>query len=86
MLPFLGIGASMAMEDALVLGRAVTEAGSLEEGFVRYERARVDRARDVVLKARDEGRVIQGEKVIETFSKPREALPVFTYDARTAKV
>jgi hypothetical protein len=30
--------------------------------------------------------VIQGEKVIETLSRPREPLPVFTYDARTAKV
>jgi salicylate hydroxylase len=86
MLPFLGIGASMAIEDGVVLGRAVTEAGDLPEGLARYERARVDRATQAVLTAREQGRVIQGEKVIETLSKPREPLPVFTYDARTAKV
>jgi len=86
MLPFLGIGASMAIEDALVLRRAVIEAGDLVEGLARYERARVDRAAQVVITSREQGKVIQGEKVIETFSKPREALSVFSYDARKAKV
>ncbi len=86
MLPFLGIGASMAIEDGLVLQRAVVEAGDLPEGLARYERARVDRAAEVVITSREQGRVIQGEKVIETFSKPREALSVFSYDARTAEV
>jgi len=86
MLPFLGIGASMAIEDALVLQRTVAEAGDLVDGLVRYERARADRAAEVILTSREQGRVIQGEKVIETFSKPRETLSVFAYDARTAKV
>jgi len=86
MLPFLGIGASMAIEDALVLQRAVVEAGNLADGLLRYERARVDRAAEVVLTSREQGKLIQGEKVIETFSKPREPLSVFTYDATKAKV
>jgi salicylate hydroxylase len=86
MLPFLGIGASMALEDGVVLGRAVTEAASLEEGLVRYEQARADRAAEVILTSRRQGELIQGEKVIETLSKPREPMSVFDYDARTAKV
>jgi salicylate hydroxylase len=86
MLPFLGIGASMALEDSVVLGRAVTEAATLEEGLVRYEQARADRAAEVILTSRRQGEAIQGEKVIETFSKPREPMKVFDYDARTAKV
>jgi salicylate hydroxylase len=86
MLPFLGIGASMALEDGVVLGRAVAEAASLEEGLVRYEQARADRAAEVILTSRRQGELIQGEKVIETFSKPREPMSVFDYDARTAKV
>jgi salicylate hydroxylase len=86
MLPFLGIGASMAIEDALVLQRAVMEAGDLVEGLGRYEQARLDRAAEVVLTSREQGKVIQGEKVIETLSKPRVPLSVFTYDARKAKV
>jgi hypothetical protein len=30
--------------------------------------------------------LVQGEKVIEMFSKPREPMSVFDYDVRTAKV
>jgi len=86
MLPFLGIGASMAIEDGLVLRRAVMEAGDLPEGLARYERARVDRAAEVVITSREQGKIIQGEKVIENFSKPREALSVFKYDATKATV
>jgi len=86
MLPFLGIGASMALEDAVVLGRAITESSTLQEGLVRYEQARIDRAAEVILTSRRQGELIQGEKVIETFSKPREPMSVFNYDARTAKV
>jgi salicylate hydroxylase len=86
MLPFLGIGASMALEDGVVLGRAVTEGATLQEGLVRYEQARADRAAEVILTSRRQGELIQGEKVIETFSKPREPMKVFDYDARTAKV
>ena len=86
MLPFLGIGASMAIEDAVVLGRAVAESATLEEGLARYEQARVDRAAEVILTSRRQGELVQGEKVIETFSKPREPMSVFDYDARTAKV
>jgi salicylate hydroxylase len=86
MLPFLGIGASMALEDAVVLGRAVTDSATLEEGLTRYEQARADRAAEVILTSRRQGEVIQGEKVIEMFSKPRAPLSVFDYDARSAKV
>ena len=86
MLPFLGIGASMAIEDAVVLGRAVAESATLEEGLARYEQARVDRAAEVILTSRRQGELVQGEKVIETFSKYREPMSVFDYDARTAKV
>jgi salicylate hydroxylase len=86
MLPFLGIGASMALEDAVVLGRAVTESATLEEGLTRYEQARIDRASEVILTSRRQGEMVQGEKVIEMFSKPREPMSVFDYDVRTAKV
>ncbi len=86
MLPFLGIGASMALEDAVVLARAMTEASTLQEGLVRYEQARIDRAAEVILTSREQGKLIQGEKVIEMFSKPREPLSVFEYDARKAKI
>jgi 2-polyprenyl-6-methoxyphenol hydroxylase-like FAD-dependent oxidoreductase len=86
MLPFLGIGASMALEDSVVLARAMTEAATPQEGLLLYEKARVDRAAEVILTSREQGKLVQGEKVIEMFSKPREPLSVFEYDARTAKI
>jgi salicylate hydroxylase len=38
----------MAIEDAVLLGRAVTAAADICEGLARYEAARVGRARFVV--------------------------------------
>jgi 5-deoxy-D-glucuronate isomerase len=36
--PYLGQGACMAIEDGLILGRAFSESGDLDEAFSRYER------------------------------------------------
>jgi len=44
MLPFLGQGANMAMEDGTILGRAFGAAATVEEAFARYEAARKERA------------------------------------------
>ena len=48
LLPYLGQGAVMAIEDAVLLGRAFREATDLPEALARYEGARVGRARFVV--------------------------------------
>ena len=48
LLPYLGQGAVMAIEDAVLLGRAVHEAADMPEALARYEGARVGRARFVV--------------------------------------
>jgi len=53
--PFLGQGAVMALEDAMVFARAIAAAGSLPEALSRYERARVARANHVLLASRDNG-------------------------------
>jgi salicylate hydroxylase len=47
-LPYLGQGAVLAIEDAVVLGRAFGLAPDLDEALARYEAARVGRARFVV--------------------------------------
>lgn len=41
--PFLGQGAVMAIEDAVVLGRAFATSGGVDEALDRYERARIGR-------------------------------------------
>ena len=48
LLPYLGQGAVMAIEDAVLLGRAFHEAADVPEALARYEGARVGRARFVV--------------------------------------
>jgi salicylate hydroxylase len=52
MLPFLGQGAAMGIEDGLVLARAFAAAGSLDEALQRYEQARRARTTEVMLQSR----------------------------------
>lgn len=82
MLPFLGIGATMALEDAVVLGRAVATAATFQAGLADYERARIDRALEVTLASRR-----QADVMLETLSAEnmRRELPITTvldYDVR----
>lgn len=51
-LPFLGHGAVLAIEDAIVLGRAFAESASVAEALSRYEAARMARASFVVRESR----------------------------------
>jgi salicylate hydroxylase len=53
MLPFLGQGAAMGIEDAMVLARALVEAGSLPVALARYEAARRERTTFVMQKSRE---------------------------------
>lgn len=55
-LPFLGHGAVLAIEDGVVLGRAFAAANTIEEAFGRYEAARLPRAAFVVLESRKAAR------------------------------
>lgn len=48
LLPYLGQGAVMAIEDAVLLGRAFPPSADVNEALARYEAARVGRARFVV--------------------------------------
>jgi salicylate hydroxylase len=47
-LPFLAQGAGMAIEDAVILARAVAETPALDEALWRYEATRSERTRRVV--------------------------------------
>ncbi len=52
MLPFLGQGAAMAIEDAMVLARALELSADHEEALERYERARLERTTFVMQESR----------------------------------
>ncbi len=57
MLPFLGQGACQAIEDAVALGEAVREHGTVPDALRAYERARRKRAAMLVRRSRTAGRV-----------------------------
>jgi 2-polyprenyl-6-methoxyphenol hydroxylase-like FAD-dependent oxidoreductase len=60
MSPFLGQGACMAIEDAMVLGRAFAAASTIPEAFAIYESTRKERANGVQLASRQQADEIQG--------------------------
>jgi salicylate hydroxylase len=60
MTPFLGQGACIAIEDAMVLGRAFAAAGTFGEAFRIYENTRKERANGVQLASRQQANEIQG--------------------------
>jgi len=59
MTPFLGQGACMAIEDALLLGRAFAASETVHEALQRYEAARKTRGTNVQLWSREEGLALQ---------------------------
>ena len=67
MTPFLGQGACIAVEDALVLGRAFAASATVHEALSRYEAARKTRGTNVQLWSREEGQALQDP------SKPRRS-------------
>ncbi len=57
MLPFLGLGAAMAIEDAAILTRTFTELATPAEAIAAYERARIPRTTRVFHESARQGEV-----------------------------
>jgi salicylate hydroxylase len=83
MTPFLGQGACLAIEDALVLGRAFAASGGVEEALARYEGARKSRGNFVQLSSREEGRALQDPSIPQRSAVDRGLLE---YDPVTVPV
>ncbi len=88
MLPFLGQGAGMSMEDGVVLARCLEAANSIEEGLQRYESARVARTTLVTIGARYNGLHMHGtiEKALEERAKEFDPIKINDYDPSTVPV
>lgn len=87
--PFLGQGAAMALEDALVFARAVAAADTVGEALGRYEAARVERANGVLLASRDNGINLttqDPDRYDEATHRNEESLDLAGYDAVTVPV
>jgi salicylate hydroxylase len=57
MLPFLGLGAAMAIEDAVILGRALARHADIEAALRVYDAARAGRAGMMLLESRRQGEI-----------------------------
>ena len=83
MTPFLGQGACMAIEDALLLGRAFAISATPDEALRRYEEARRPRGTLVQLSSREEGLTLQDPSKKRRTAQDRGLLD---YDPATAPV
>jgi salicylate hydroxylase len=89
MLPFLGQGAAMAIEDGVVLARCLAAAESVPQALQRYEKARVERAAFTLLQSRAQGERMQradAEKYDRSRHGNAEALGLFAYNPTTVAV
>jgi salicylate hydroxylase len=87
-LPYLGQGAVLAIEDAVLLGRAFEQGNDLPEALARYEAARVGRARFVVERSTLQAPKFQSNEP-EKFRHDvpvDEALGLFRYDPAVVPV
>jgi salicylate hydroxylase len=86
MLPFMGQGAAMSIEDAMVLARALSTFADPSEALIRYETVRRDHASFVQAKSRalaDHLQAADPERFGEQRFENEEALGLFAYDATT---
>ena len=88
MLPFLGQGAAMAIEDCVVLGRCFACASGPLEALERYEAARKPRANSVLIGSREQG--LRFQEDIDDYDEERhkhtDSPELFGYNAATAPV
>ncbi len=88
MLPFMGQGAAMAIEDGVMLGRAFAASDTVADAFARYERARKPRTDFIQHQSLLGADRLQFE-VGQTGLPPAEtedSLGIFHYDPATADI
>ena len=85
MLPFLGQGAVMAIEDGMVLGRCFAMA-AVPEALRLYETARKQRANAAQIRTRDRARALQGLDSDPNPGRDAEDLGMFDYDPTTVPI
>jgi len=81
--PFMGQGASLAIEDGVVLGRIIKDSNSAEEIVSRYETARIERAHFVTEHSKRAGARFTGtdpDKYTKEEHKNEEELGLFHYN------
>jgi salicylate hydroxylase len=88
MLPFLGMGAAMGLEDGAILGRCFEASATLEEALARYEKARKERTSMVLLNSRKQGEIYQSDNPggMRGGTSGELRLGLFDYNVKTVSV
>ena len=88
MLPFLGMGAAMAIEDAIVLGRAMGAHADPLAALAAYESTRKARATSIADASRRQGEALQAEDPdrFEGLETPLADRALFDYDPSTTPI
>ena len=89
MLPFLGQGAAMAIEDAVVLARAFADSDSVAKALERYQTARHTRTSFVLQESRNNIKRLQRPDTAsynQKTHKNEEKLGLFDYNPATVEV
>jgi salicylate hydroxylase len=81
-LPFLGLGAALAIEDAVVLSRAMAQMPDLHGAFEAFQRARMQRVEAVRLGSIRQGEIIQAgdPRSSDLRKSPSQDSAIFDYD------
>jgi salicylate hydroxylase len=84
-LPFLGLGAALAIEDGIVLARALAMAASPQSAFAAHQRARIERVETVRRDSIRQGEIIQAAVPDRTavLRSPSQSHSLYHYDPCT---
>jgi salicylate hydroxylase len=85
MLPFLGQGAALALEDAVVLARALAAEPAIPRALERYDALRRPRGSEAVLESRAAARRLHGEEG-DPRTRNEQTLDYYRYDAGAVEV
>ena len=87
MLPYMGQGASCAIEDAIVLGRCFSTTNNVPAALARYEASRVTRGAMLQKESNAGGERLQALDPYTLRDQPvrnEDSLGIFSYDPATA--
>ena len=88
MLPFLGMGAAMAIEDGMILARAFMAEADVAAAFARYEAARIPRTTLLHQRSVEQGRLTQARDPdhYDHAAAPAADPSILGYDPVTAPI
>jgi salicylate hydroxylase len=86
MLPFMAQGSAMAIEDAMILARALRAGDSIAAALARYQTARRDRTAAIIMRSRAKTTLYQKLTGDKTEQRAEGLEDVYGYDAVTCEI